>query len=566
MKILSYLLKNARSVVIIAVILGLCSGIYRTFFILTVNKSSLQSTQTFFFDLLIFAAAMSLTNILSQMILNKISLNSVFILRLHLTKQIFALKTRKLEQIGAPKLLAVLTQDIQNIANALAVSPTILIYVTTVLSGFVYLYLLSFKIFLLGTLFLVVGSFLFRIVHIKALSQFEKGRAEEDTLFKHFEALTTNMQEFKSNWNKRYIFFHDFLSTSANNDKMYSIKGLNFFTLGSGISEFFLFLFLSVLLGFASHYLNIEHSTVLSIVMLFLFLITPVIILLNILPSTTKGVASINNLENLGITLDAVSVHDDLSIQETIEQKKSLHVFNNYNKLTCKDIVFQFRDDNSEDLFQVGPISLEFSPSMITFLIGGNGSGKTTLAKIIAGLYAPDKGEIILDGKNISNDNRDWYRQLFSNVWTNFYLTEGLFNEPTSKTTGNMEFYLKKLRLDHKVKIINGKLTTVNLSQGQKKRLALLNAWLEDRPFYIFDEWAADQDPVFKHFFYTELLPEMKARGKTVLAITHDDRYFHLADKVLFLEYGKLKENFEEYTEKNYYRFKKIYAPASARE
>ena len=101
--------------------------------------------------------------------------------------------------------------------------------------------------------------------------------------------------------------------------------------------------------------------------------------------------------------------------------------------------------------------------------------------------------------------------------------------------------YLKQLQLDHKVKIEQGKLSTTTLSQGQRKRLALLTAYLEDRPIYLFDEWAADQDPNFKEIFYTQFLCELKNRGKTVLIISHDDHYFHLADRIVKLNYGKVE-------------------------
>src|SRR6185436_123287 len=103
--------------------------------------------------------------------------------------------------------------------------------------------------------------------------------------------------------------------------------------------------------------------------------------------------------------------------------------------------------------------------------------------------------------------------------------------------------YLNKLQLHHKVQIKNGEFSTQALSQGQRKRLALLTAYLEDRPFYLFDEWASDQDPLFKNIFYTQILPALKARGKTALVISHDDRYFHLADRVLKLDYGKLVQD-----------------------
>jgi putative ATP-binding cassette transporter len=93
------------------------------------------------------------------------------------------------------------------------------------------------------------------------------------------------------------------------------------------------------------------------------------------------------------------------------------------------------------------------------------------------------------------------------------------------------------------VTIRNGQFSTTALSQGQRKGLALMTAYLEDRPFYLFDEWAADQDPHFKEIFYTQLLPELRSRVKSVLVITHDDKYFGLADRIVKLDYGKIVQD-----------------------
>jgi putative ATP-binding cassette transporter len=106
--------------------------------------------------------------------------------------------------------------------------------------------------------------------------------------------------------------------------------------------------------------------------------------------------------------------------------------------------------------------------------------------------------------------------------------------------------YLERLHLNHKVTIKDGVFSTTQLSQGQRKRLALLCAYIEDRPFYLFDEWASDQDPLFKEVFYTQLLPELRSLGKAVLVITHDDRYFGVADRLIKLDYGRIKGDFAE--------------------
>lgn len=159
---------------------------------------------------------------------------------------------------------------------------------------------------------------------------------------------------------------------------------------------------------------------------------------------------------------------------------------------------------------------------------------------MLTGLYPPDSGVILLDDKEIDSSNLDQYRQLFSIVFSDFYLFDNLLGIEESKQEVEAKRYLELLQLNHKVKLEDGKFSTTDLSQGQRKRLALLTAYLEDRPFYVFDEWAADQDPIFKEIFYTKLLPDLKERGKTVLVISHDDQYFHLAERIIKVDYGRI--------------------------
>jgi putative ATP-binding cassette transporter len=196
-------------------------------------------------------------------------------------------------------------------------------------------------------------------------------------------------------------------------------------------------------------------------------------------------------------------------------------------------------EDNGS--FNLGPIDLTLRPGELVFLTGGNGSGKTTLAKLITGLYAPEAGEICVDGKPVTDELREDYRQCFSVVFSDFYLFESLLGIDGFELNSRARDYLVRLQLDRKVRVENKKPSTTDLSQGQRKRLALLTAYLEDRPIYLFDEWAADQDPLFKEVFYQHLLPELKARNKTVLVISHDDHYYHVADRLIKLDYGKIE-------------------------
>jgi len=241
---------------------------------------------------------------------------------------------------------------------------------------------------------------------------------------------------------------------------------------------------------------------------------------------------ALEKLEDIGLSLAAHPAEEpppgrpgDTSSFETLELARVTHSYH------------QEKEDRN---FMIGPISLEFRHGELVFLVGGNGSGKSTLAKIITGLYPPESGAIFLDGRPITNQNRDDYRQMFSAVFSDFHLFEDLLGLDAVNLDAEAHDYLVQLHLHHKVKIEKGSFSTTALSQGQRKRLALLTAYMEDRPFYLFDEWASDQDPLFKELFYTQLLSDLKDRGKTVLVITHDEKYFHLADRLIKLEEGKV--------------------------
>jgi putative ATP-binding cassette transporter len=253
------------------------------------------------------------------------------------------------------------------------------------------------------------------------------------------------------------------------------------------------------------------------------------------IPSLNNASVILDRVEQLGLTLSTGRVEE--------LQSESIEVSSDWTQLSLVEVTHTYNREGESSKFTLGPLNLNIYPGETIFVIGGNGSGKTTLAKVLIGLYAPESGEIRLNGQAINETNREYYRQYFSVVHANFYLFKELFGLEKTNLDEEAGAYLGRLQLDHKVKITNGKLSTIDLSQGQRKRLALLTAYLEDRPIYLFDEWAAEQDPYFKELFYLELLPELKARGKTLVVITHDDRYFHLADRIIKLDEGRLFTN-----------------------
>ncbi|MGH7329829.1 MAG: cyclic peptide export ABC transporter, partial [Polyangiaceae bacterium] len=207
-----------------------------------------------------------------------------------------------------------------------------------------------------------------------------------------------------------------------------------------------------------------------------------------------------------------------------------------FDRLDLRAVTWSYRVGDATD-FVLGPIELTLRAGEIVFFVGGNGSGKSTLAKVVAGLYAPENGAVAIGDRA---EPAEEHRSRFSAVLSKWHLFDRLYGIDATDLDARARGYLDDLELGGKVKVEGGAFSTLDLSQGQRKRLALVTALLEDRPVYVFDEWAADQDPQFKEAFYRRILPDLKRRGKTAIVVTHDDRYFDAADRVIRLERGKV--------------------------
>ena len=288
------------------------------------------------------------------------------------------------------------------------------------------------------------------------------------------------------------------------------------------------------LILFTAHSLSgVNAQTLIGYTLIILYMMTPLQMILNIIPSFATASVSMQKVAKLGLTMDQSDVSQEITRQ--------LKAGASWNSVELVGVTHTYHREGEPGGFMLGPINLTLEPGELLFITGGNGSGKTTLAKLLLSLYIPEEGEIYLDGKVVTDETREKYRQLFSVVFSDFHLFESLFGLDSIYLDANARKYLAQLQLDHKVKVEDGVLSTVDLSQGQRKRLGLLTAYLEDRPIYLFDEWAADQDPLFKEIFYHQLLPDLKARGKALIVISHDDRYYHVADRVIKLDSGKLQ-------------------------
>ena len=259
-----------------------------------------------------------------------------------------------------------------------------------------------------------------------------------------------------------------------------------------------------------------------------LFLVGPVSGLVGAIPQLETANAACENILELESLLEKTArEHPEAAVAAT-----------SFEEISLSGVVFTYEDPHASRPFTLGPVDLTIPAGEMVFIAGGNGTGKSTLLKLLAALYYPIQGVVRLDGKPVVASNRAAYRGLFSVIFTDYHLFDRLYGLSAVEQE-RIEGLLDDLELGGKTRIVDGEFETLDLSGGQRKRLALLVSLLEDRPICVYDEVAADQDPEFRRRYYEEILPALKRQGKTIIAVSHDDRYFDVADRLLKMEDGR---------------------------
>ncbi|HEX7330759.1 MAG TPA: cyclic peptide export ABC transporter [Pyrinomonadaceae bacterium] len=543
MRFIFFLLKSSPRVVFAAIVAGFVAGISNTALLALINRTLNQPESSSTRTVWLFVglcAAMIISRCTSSISLVRLACGAIFDLRMGLCRRIIGVPLRRLEELGAPRLLATLTDDVPAISSALTVIPLISMHTAIIVTCMIYLAWLSLPVFLGVAVFMVLGVVSYYVPFNRALGYLNASRQAWDVLSKHLQALTQGTKELKLHHQRRREFFEHSLEATADSVRRNSITADSIYSVTSGWGQLLVFVLIGTLLFVAPTMGNVTRQTLVGYTLIVLYMMTPLEVLLNLIPTLGRANVAIQKVERMGLSLQA---------QATETSDGQLPPPATFQKLELKNVTHAYRREGEDESFIFGPISLSFRPGEVVFLIGGNGSGKTTFAKLLTGLYVPESGEVRVDGELITDANREQYRQLFSTVFSDFYLFDtllGLSHEDLDARAGQ---YLSELQLQDKVRVVDRKLSTTELSQGQRKRLALLTAYLEDRPFYVFDEWAADQDRYFKSVFYLQILPQLKAQGKTVLVISHDDRFYDEADRIIKLDYGKIDTKIlEEYT------------------
>jgi putative ATP-binding cassette transporter len=462
----------------------------------------------------------------SGRIADSYSQTSIAKLRRELIGKLLAVPYQRLERLGAARAYAALTTDVMTVNSALQATANGLINAAVLAGGALYLLYLDARVFAALLVLAAAGFAVYQTLSTRARALLRKARAEHDRLFSHFRALTEGAKELKLHAGRRRAFLDGPLRETADSLVEHSVRSNARYLLVQATNSLLVLTAIGVALfgvgGGGAAGAGVASGYVLAA----LYLTGPLSSLLRLSPVFAAAEIALQRIRDAGVELGR-----DAGTEPEAEPGATAV----FGSVELREVTHRYDEGAA---FTLGPLSLRITPGEIVFVTGGNGSGKSTLARVLVGLYEPAAGQVVWDGEMVTAARRDTYRQLFSAVFSEFHVFEKLYGLPIADA--DVRALLTELGLQRVVEVHDGMLSSVDLSRGQRKRLALLTALLEDRAVYVFDEWAADQDADFKQHFYRRLLPQLRQRGKAVVVISHDDRWFDVADRVLELREGRL--------------------------
>ncbi|MEN0053845.1 MAG: cyclic peptide export ABC transporter [Mucilaginibacter sp.] len=458
----------------------------------------------------------------------------VFNVRERIVKYMINTELQEFEELGRAEIYTRLTKDTNEISGSASliangVQAAILVFFAIIYLGFINLTALIITIIMLS---IAISNYFVSSNRIQG--EISEATALETVYFEKLDEVTGGFKEIKLHQEKKKNLFDGRLQSVSQ-----ELKDKKIVT-SAKLSFYFVFAqaFFYALLGAMVFIVPVIDGHVLKD----LAKITPTILFIIIPLGEAVGTFDIVNRATVAVfNLNQIEERLKENAFGSAENKEVNGIFEGFETIRLNHLRFGYYDSQGKEQFGIGPINLEIKKGSTIFIVGGNGSGKSTLVRLMTGLYQPDQGEIYVDQQMVGEVNVQEYRELFGVIFADFFLFSELYGVKDVNEKSVLQM-LKQMQLSEKTGYKNGSFTQLNLSTGQRKRLAMIAAMLENKSVLVFDEWAADQDPEFRKYFYNELMAEFKAQGKTVIAITHDDQYFDRADIIYKMEYGQFNE------------------------
>lgn len=451
--------------------------------------------------------------------------------RTRITDKIRHTELQFIEQTGYSSIFNCLAQDTVQISQSANVVFASMEAGIMLMFAMAYIAWLTPGGFFVTIVAIVLGAWVFEMRRKGIIRDLDLASRQEVFFFESLDHTLAGFKEVKLNRAKSHDLFMHQSRIALEVQQLKSRAGVSSVFVMM-FSQIFFYVLIAVVLFIWPYFEQPTPGTVIKLTASILFIIGPLELLVGSLPLFLKADGAVNNLRALEARLDVGTKGQHVG-------EPPVHPPLSFKSLTFTDVSFEYKDAEGAAQFKVGPINFGLKAGEIVFIVGGNGSGKSTLLKLLTGLYYPDVGTIAINEDVVDQDMYPDYRETFSIIFTDFHLFDRFYG--IKEVDGDkVKALLKRMGLGGKTKYRDGAFTNINLSTGQRKRLAYITALLDDRQVYVFDEWAADQDPEFRKHFYEVMLPELRAQGKTIVAVTHDDKYFYAADRVLRMEEGRL--------------------------
>lgn len=453
-------------------------------------------------------------------------------LRVRLEEEVRRANLRTMGEVGREPLFAALTRHTRTISQTLAMlvfgaQQAILIFFAGL-----YLAWLSPLAFMIAAVFTVVAA----IIHVRRIRRVRARQIEAEAAEQKVSAgigeLLDGFKEIRMNARRADALMAalNMASEEARQARVAAKRSWN----GNFVAVQLIFYTLIGLTVFAVPlFTDTYHDVVIKVTTTMLFLIGPIGGLAQSLFNVDEARSALRGIRELQRRLrEAMESAPDEAAAELPVPKR---------EIVFEDVTFAYRDAAGQPTFTVGPVSLTLKAGETVFISGGNGSGKSTFLLLLTGLVQPDSGQIKVDGQPLDVSHYQAYRDSISAIFTEYHLFQRLYGigEPDPETARRL---LEDVEVSDKTAIQDGAFTTVALSAGQRKRLALAAVEMEGKPMLVLDEWAADQDPLFRRKFYGGLLDDIAGRHRFRILVTHDDRWFDRADRLLHMVDGAIRD------------------------
>ena len=523
-----------RKIIITSAVSGFANAAILAIINLAAQRATQSTLNIRYFIMFVVAMALYIICLrFSSREMSQVMIEVVHRIRLRVTDKVQSSELLVLERIGKNRILAAITQEATIIAGSGNNIIGGLQSAIVVFFAFFYIAYLSLPAFFLTLITAVAGVAI--VQQSRSLSRrWMKTTKDKEVEFLNFTThAIEGFKETKINSKRLDDLRHDLQRSSAEITDL-RIKTENLATGNTVLAQSAFYVLIASVVFVLPQLIPTYSQVIVEITAAILFIIGPLRLIIGLAPYFVMCDEATRAIVTLERALD--------ESHEAARNGKGASAAQpaapvQFNTLALDEVTFAYKNSGSE-VFAIGPLSFSVNQGEIVFIIGGNGSGKSTLLKVLAGLYPPDSGNLVIDGIPVARLDTQSYRELFAAIFADFHLFERLYGL-LGTDEGVIAELLREMQLSDKVRVVNDRWSTLELSTGQRKRLALVVSLLDHKPLLVFDELAADQDPEFRQFLYEELLPRLRSQGTTVIAATHDDRYFHVADKVIKMEYGK---------------------------